>query len=616
MKILKEKSSLLLLILAVFISTLIQFKLGNFVKATETYGDELLYIDIAKSIFNGDGITVRGADFNFQKILYCLCIAPLFIIKDSIFRVKLITLVNSLLMSLSIVPAWLIGKELELKKTYRWAMVVFVAFWPDLLTSGTFMSEIVFWPVLLFAFWTFIKSEKSGSVLFAGIAGVISYFTYLSKEVGLCLPVAICCYYVADLFFYLFSKSDKKMRQYLLEKIKRMAVYIIAFAGCFAIFKFIVFPFCFGGSANTYALGSASGYDWYKILYLFYGLIYYLIATVVAFLIVPVLYPLAAIRVLDRFTKQVYLFAIIFTGVSCAVVDYMLVNSSDLGLAYPHIMIRYYAPVVVLFWGVFLKSVQEVQLVKSKMILINALILVGMAGAFIICMFKGTDVSCISEHFSLRVYDVLKDIYPVKGMETAHPIYIHAILISGILLIVSLIAILLIHSKKKIALAIAFCMAICVCYVNDVYSHRFIVGGMSVDPSSVVEMSNINDYFKENDIQDSCVLYIQEWTYGKETKIFDTYFDGSNICVINGSDICTILSQDDDGVVNVSDIEFNEYHYGTQYDLESFDYIIVYQYATELPALTNLEEISELTGNVYSVYKNLNPTQLQIEVSR
>ena len=144
MKLLKEKKTMLLIAFAVFISTIVQFKLGDFVKATETYGDELLYIDIAKSIFNGDGITVRGADFNFQKLLYSLCIAPLFIIKDSIIRVKFITLLNSFLMSISIIPAWLIGRELELKNGYRWALIIFVAFWPDLLTSGTFMSEIVF----------------------------------------------------------------------------------------------------------------------------------------------------------------------------------------------------------------------------------------------------------------------------------------------------------------------------------------------------------------------------------------------------------------------------------------------------------------------------------------
>lgn len=613
MKLLKEKKTMLLIAFAVFISTIVQFKLGDFVKATETYGDELLYIDIAKSIFNGDGITVRGADFNFQKLLYSLCIAPLFIIKDSIIRVKFITLLNSFLMSISIIPAWLIGRELELKTGYRWALIIFVAFWPDLLTSGTFMSEIVFWPVLLFSFWCFIRGEKDNSIKYSAIAGALSYLTYFSKEVGLCIVVAVVGYYIADQLLNLFFGKCGEKKEYLILKAKNLAGYIVSFAICFLAFKFVVFPLFFGGAANTYGLGSTNGYDWYKIIYMIYALIYYLIATLVAFMIVPVLYPLAVIRELDKFTKQVYLFAVIFTGVSCAVVDYMLVNSSDLGLAYPHIMLRYYAPVVVLFFAVFFRSVQQVQTVNNKMILVNALILVGVAGAFIIFMFKGTDVSCISEHFSLRVFDVYKDIYPIKGLETAYPVYIHAILLSGVLLILSVIAILLIHVKKPIALIVAFCMAIGVCYVNDVHSHRFIVGGMSVDPACVEEMSQINDYFHDNDIMSSSVLYIQEYTFGKETKIFDTYFDGSNICVVNSTDLCNIMGQDEDGIINVSELDLNEFHYGAKYDVNEFDYIIVYRHTTDKVLLTNVQAIPEISGQFYDVYMNTSPSQLQVQ---
>ncbi len=79
-----------------------------------TYGDELIYYNIAKSMFFENTVELHGTAFSFQKILFSIYLLPFFSITDAVFRVKMIVLFNSLVVSLGLIPLWLICKEMEL----------------------------------------------------------------------------------------------------------------------------------------------------------------------------------------------------------------------------------------------------------------------------------------------------------------------------------------------------------------------------------------------------------------------------------------------------------------------------------------------------------------------
>ena len=168
-----------------------RFIIGNFCKSMENYNDELRYYSLARSLFNGEGMAIRGVVASFQKIGYSVLLMPLFYIANTRHRVTAITLLNSCLMASSVFGAWLIGNELKLKKKARCFIVIAISIWPDLMISSTFMSENLYWPVFLsfVPFW--LKSRNSDKRILAVVCGLVSYIGYLTKEIF--LAVVMTC---------------------------------------------------------------------------------------------------------------------------------------------------------------------------------------------------------------------------------------------------------------------------------------------------------------------------------------------------------------------------------------------------------------------------------------
>ncbi|MBQ9528203.1 MAG: hypothetical protein IJR68_11380 [Fretibacterium sp.] len=113
------------------IGVLLHFYIGNFSKAIVMYLDELRYYGIARSLFYGNGLDIRGVSPGFQKIGYSLLLAPLFAIGDGVLRVKLIGLLNSFVIMLSIFPVWLIGKQMGLERKTRYLLLALTIIWPE-----------------------------------------------------------------------------------------------------------------------------------------------------------------------------------------------------------------------------------------------------------------------------------------------------------------------------------------------------------------------------------------------------------------------------------------------------------------------------------------------------
>lgn len=182
-----DKILLLILILS---HVILLYLFCGFSKRPETYGDELIYIDIAKSIAHNETFAIHGVPLEFTNILYSIILAPLFLVGNTITRVNLITLVNCFLVSISLLPVYLICKEFNIKKKYLWIVLAIMYVWPDMLNAATFMSENLYFPISLFAMFFCIKMYKNDKYIWSWIAGVFSYLAYFCKEVGLCIPLA------------------------------------------------------------------------------------------------------------------------------------------------------------------------------------------------------------------------------------------------------------------------------------------------------------------------------------------------------------------------------------------------------------------------------------------
>ncbi|MBP5565040.1 MAG: hypothetical protein J6X45_04895, partial [Lachnospiraceae bacterium] len=127
---------------------LIRFCFADFSKSAHTYRDELRYLQIAKNIFANGSLSVYGARNDYQKILYSLLLTPTYFIKNSIVRIKVIALINSVLVSSSIFPGYLIIKKLsDNNKKLILISLLLLSVFSDMCFSLTFMSENLFLPL-------------------------------------------------------------------------------------------------------------------------------------------------------------------------------------------------------------------------------------------------------------------------------------------------------------------------------------------------------------------------------------------------------------------------------------------------------------------------------------
>jgi 4-amino-4-deoxy-L-arabinose transferase-like glycosyltransferase len=111
--------------------------------------DELIYSELARSFAAGDGFEVRGAPASGFSLVYPVLISPAYALfeplPDAYAAVKTL---NSLLMSLAAVPAYLLARRVVGQPLALAAALLAVAL-PSMAYTGTVMTENVFYPLFL-----------------------------------------------------------------------------------------------------------------------------------------------------------------------------------------------------------------------------------------------------------------------------------------------------------------------------------------------------------------------------------------------------------------------------------------------------------------------------------
>ena len=187
----KDSTIVLWIFLAgIAIHVALYFTVFNFSRAIRIYGDELRYYDIARSIFNGDGLKMRNLPTNSQKIGYSLMLIPFFAIKNVILRLQAIGIANIIVMNLSVIFIWLLCSEIGLNRTNKIVIAIFTAILPEMMVSMAYVSEILYWPVFLLLIYIWTINERKQSYILAILEGIVCYFCYLTKEIAVAFILA------------------------------------------------------------------------------------------------------------------------------------------------------------------------------------------------------------------------------------------------------------------------------------------------------------------------------------------------------------------------------------------------------------------------------------------
>lgn len=623
----KKNKETMMLSAIILAHAMLLFQFCDFDKIMASYIDELLYYDLAKSISYGQKLRVHGILFPFQNLAYCYFLAPFFNISDSSLRIHVITLANSLLLSLCAIPVWLICKELGLRKKNRWLAVLLIMVWPDMLTAGTLMSENLYWFVMLTAIYVCIKSvfyhKKHDSIMSA----VLCYLVYFCKEVGVCLAFT----YVAFMILYPFI--DKIFRTNILEwHFKRSVkgigkalsscfketdwmntgIFIITYAVCYILVKKVIFRDV--GNLYSSALDLSFLDGLYHRMYFVYGVLYFMVAVVLTFMILPVLYPLLYYKEISVKARKAFLFCMIFLLGTIIVIVFTITIKEDLGKVVPRVHLRYLAPVIGLLLPVFFKTVSDIgekaeYVKKSKR---NTVFFLAIFWLLWFFLFKGAAGGCVSENLGLQYAHFISDRFHQLSIETEQSVvfYLSSMVmnvIAGIILIIWGI-VWFSEKRKKWFLPVVSFTIFAICTGNFLYGTMSLHYFYQADPAAIQEMSRINAYFKDNGFEKRNVMFVCQNSFGKDAGVYDTYFDGVNCYEILYE---TLMDQTYGQQNRISEMDFRDAMLGRDYKLDAIDYLITGDQINGLDRMiAGLELIPEISGDFYCVYKNIDPWNL------
>ena len=331
--------------------------LSSYSRAIRIYNDELYYYGIARSLFQGNGITVRGVPVAFQKILYSLILAPTFAIDSSVIQMKVIAWINSLLISLSVFPAYGIAKRLMKKSTYIVCALLFWITMSNMVVPATFMCESLFMPLALtFVYLVLViyQTENTAQQFIRNVVlGILLYILFQAESASMYLGVA---YVGVSLWKLCFASKSTTVATRRIGRARKWNILLqllcmaAAFLICYLMFKY----FLYEGSGNSYVSAITGSHHLFEriknaVLYYPYNLVY----LILAFGIFPVLLPLGEWKQLSGKNKYLLLFLYMCLLVECAEVSYIITAVEDSGAFAVRQHIRYIEPLIYVFATAF-----------------------------------------------------------------------------------------------------------------------------------------------------------------------------------------------------------------------------------------------------------------------
>ncbi len=591
------KKDLLFISIVFCIAVCARFIFANFTKTIHLYPDELRYYGLARSLWYGDGISLRNMSSNYQKIGYSLLLSPFFLIQNGFLRIKAISLFNCIIMSFSILPVWLIGKELKLERKYNYFLVVVTALWPDMTLTMGFMSEILFWPLVFTFVYLWLYNKRVQKWWISIVLGFVCYAGYICKEIFLAFLLSAIAFEILDLILSLyFEKKTERKISFI-----NLGIFIALFLIMHVAMKTTVFK-GFGNSYNQMGLSAIKSV--YNIFFMIYGFLVYIAASMLAAFFFPVMYPMLYYKKLSKAGQNLFLFTVLSILAISTTVAYTITVREDLGLIMPAVHLRYVAPVIILTFCVLLQLCQKDITDDNKFPFTCLAILPPLL--FMTSTFKGLGSTPVVSWCSLAWYKIPQKLFGTINKGCEFVLRPHIIVVA----VCFIIAVYLLHFiKEKKGNAIFFNCFIFLCLlislVSNVISIKLSKEGYTADNKIIQEIEKIDAFFTQKS-NSPHILYISAGELANENAYFDTYFDSlHNAYIVRDSDVLALAEH-----TILSDTKLTEPESGKFYNISNVEYIIIP--STLSIECKNSTLLKDLSGPHYSVYKNNTISQISV----
>lgn len=169
------------ILLALWLSAgLIWYCSCHSIQTPRIFGDELNYWDLARGFHQGTKIPYWSVDYDMPTLLYSLVISPVFALHGLVDAYQAARLVTPFLIAAVVFPAYLLAREL-LERRYAFAVAMLSVAIPGMTYSSTLMTENLFYPLFVGAFWSAYRALCSGRLRDSLIAASFFAAAYYTK---------------------------------------------------------------------------------------------------------------------------------------------------------------------------------------------------------------------------------------------------------------------------------------------------------------------------------------------------------------------------------------------------------------------------------------------------
>lgn len=528
--------------------------LSSYPRELAVYSDELRYLDVARSLWQGRGLRVRNMPSDYQKILYPLFILPALALKTTAAQITAIGWLNALYASSAVFPAYALCRATGQNRRRAVFLIGAVALLPTMSAASTFMSETVFLPLSLWQIYFLLRAMQAmpkARVGWCAAAGVWCYLLYLNKEVALYYLIA----WVLVRAWVLWQDRSSWRAELACN-----AALFGSFAACFVLAKLTLFR----GLGNSYnQTGWLSAEQWG---FLPFAIVCDVLFTVLAFGVFPVLLPAVGLRRpakgSDPVRTQLPLFLLLSLFVGVGVIAWSITVREDLHSPSPRQHMRYLEPLFMPLLLVTLNTLDE-KLSTTRRRLLAVLTAAWGVGFIVLCRAIGAGAG---DNTLLQWFDFVADRLdrlPVLGLNGWLLVW-RCIIAAG----AACIGVLLLRHKARRAMACGV-LALCVlCYAGEWRINRWTY---AVTPEAQQAASDLNGRLHG---LDGTVLFIPNGIRQRDSQLIETYVD-RDLYIVEYETLCR-TGLLDDGVLDLTaEAPAPEYPGRPYEDLTHADWLLV-----------------------------------------
>ena len=528
--------------------------LSSYPREMAVYSDELRYLDVARSLWQGRGLRVRNMPSDYQKILYPLFILPALALKTTAAQITAIGWLNALYASSAVFPAYALCRATGQNRRRTVFLIGAVALLPTMSAASTFMSETVFLPLSLWQIYFLLRAMQAmpkARVGWCAAAGVWCYLLYLNKEVALYYLIA----WVLVRAWVLWQDRSSWRAELACN-----AALFGSFAACFVLAKLTLFR----GLGNSYnQTGWLSAEQWG---FLPFAIVCDVLFTVLAFGVFPVLLPAVGLcrpaKGSDPVHTQLPLFLLLSLFVGVGVIAWSITVREDLHSPSPRQHMRYLEPLFMPLLLVTLNTLDE-KLSTTRRRLLAVLTAAWGVGFIVLCRAIGAGAG---DNTLLQWFDFVADRLdrlPVLGLNGWLLVW-RCIIAAG----AACIGVLLLRHKARRAMACGV-LALCVlCYAGEWRINRWTY---AVTPEAQQAASDLNGRLHG---LDGTVLFIPNGIRQRDSQLIETYVD-RDLYTVEYETLCR-TGLLDDGVLDLTaEAPAPEYPGRPYEDLTHADWLLV-----------------------------------------